>query len=108
MSSDALLNARGRVQSGAYLQLDTHGQRLDNAHSRNAGILSGGGLLIHAGDITNTAGRIIARAQGRITSGMIDNAGGQLQASSDLHIDPQGQRLSNIHGVNTGILSGGD
>lgn len=82
VTSDALLNTRGRLQSGEYLQLDTHGQRLDNAHSRNAGILSGGDLLIHAGDIINTAGRIISTAQGRITSGMIDNAGGQLQANS--------------------------
>lgn len=66
VNSGALLNAGGRLQSGDHLQLDTHGRQLNNAYSRNAGILSGGNLLIYAGEITNTAGRITATAEGRI------------------------------------------
>ncbi|CRL45463.1 hypothetical protein SGGMMB4_03202 [Sodalis glossinidius str. 'morsitans'] len=68
MNSGALLNAGGRLQSVEYLQLNTHGQRLNNAHSRNAGILSGGNLWLNAGEIDNTSGLMAAAGETRVSN----------------------------------------
>ncbi|MGL9772992.1 MAG: hypothetical protein ACR5LG_01035 [Sodalis sp. (in: enterobacteria)] len=77
VNSGALLNAGGRLQSGDHLQLNAHGQRLNNAHSRNAGILSGGNLWLNAGEIDNTSGLMAAAGETRVSSAVLNNLDGR-------------------------------
>ncbi|MBT9433100.1 hypothetical protein JZM24_15000 [Candidatus Sodalis endolongispinus] len=101
-------NCGGCLQTGRDLHIDTQGQRLINAYNSFAGILAGGNLTLHAGQIDNTAGLINASGVSCVTSDALLNTRGRLQSGEYLQLDTHGQRLSNINSVNTGILSGGD
>ncbi|MGL5423329.1 MAG: filamentous hemagglutinin N-terminal domain-containing protein, partial [Serratia fonticola] len=127
LSSGALNNQAGSVQSGAALTLNTHGQTIDNS----AGGLIGatGALSLSSGALDNRQGKLVGGGDTQLHTGLLDNRGGQLaslsnlslfntgllnddggllQSAADLLIDTQGGTLSNTHsGDQGGITSQG-
>ena len=124
--SGTLDNSGGLVQASQQLSLDTQGQVLTNGDSgTQRGILSGGGLQMNVGTLSNLAGGRI-QASGRLQldsgtlhnqqasisgselvlqTGQLHNLGGQIQASGALSVDTHGQALAN--NATASIISGG-
>ncbi|MBW7981807.1 hemagglutinin repeat-containing protein [Enterobacillus tribolii] len=124
LSSGAIDNRAGALQSGGELRLDSRGEKLDNA----AGLLAANGALALAvGEVDNRNGQLLSGAGATLNTAGFDNRGGQLtalgdfslttltlqnddagmiQSGGDLRLDTQNMRLSNANGG--GITSQGN
>ncbi|UQV44301.1 hemagglutinin repeat-containing protein [Janthinobacterium lividum] len=103
--SGPLTNDGGLLQSGAGLRIDTRGQVLSNGSAgayaaRNqgnvGGIVSGGDAVLSIGSWNNTAGYFGAAGAISGTTGLINNAGGQIVGQSSLALSGAG--LDNQNG----------
>ncbi|KAA5929370.1 MULTISPECIES: filamentous hemagglutinin N-terminal domain-containing protein, partial [unclassified Pantoea] len=127
LSSGALNNRAGRLQSGGDMQLDTQGEALNNAasgvivaggnlHVSSGDINNSGGLLVSAGNaqlnsgaVNNTDGTLTADRALTLESGSVDNQHGLLQAGEALSLNTHGAQLTNTaSGAQGGIVAGGD
>ncbi|NYB29781.1 hemagglutinin repeat-containing protein [Pantoea agglomerans] len=127
LSSGALDNSGGRLQSGGDMQLNTHGEALNNAAS--GGVIAGANLHISSGDLDNSTGSLVSAGTMRLTSGglnnvdgiinadhgltlessSVDNQRGLLQSGEALSVNTQGGELNNRDsGERGGIVAGGD
>lgn len=127
LSSGALDNSGGRLQSGGDMQLNTHGEALNNAAS--GGVIAGANLHISSGDLDNSTGSLVSAGAMRLTSGglnnvdgiinadhgltlessSVDNQRGLLQSGEALSVNTQGGELNNRDsGERGGIVAGGD
>lgn len=127
LSSGALDNSGGRLQSGGDMQLNTHGEALNNAAS--GGVIAGANLHISSGDLDNSTGSLVSAGAMRLTSGglnnvdgiinadhgltlessSVDNQRGLLQSGEALSVNTQGGELNNRDsGEHGGIVAGGD
>ncbi|OEZ65950.1 filamentous hemagglutinin [Janthinobacterium sp. HH103] len=103
--SGPLTNDGGLLQSGAGMRIDTRGQVLSNGSAgayaaRNqgnaGGIVSGGDAVLSIGSWNNTAGYFGAAGAISGTTGLINNAGGQIVGQSSLALSGAG--LDNQNG----------
>jgi filamentous hemagglutinin len=127
LSSGALDNSGGRLQSGGNMQLNTHGEVLNNTAS--GGVIAGANLHISSGDLDNGTGSLVSAGAMRLTSGglnnvdgiinadhgltlessSVDNQRGLLQSGEALSVNTQGGELNNRDsGERGGIVAGGD
>ncbi|MEN4631654.1 hemagglutinin repeat-containing protein [Pantoea agglomerans] len=127
LSSGALDNSGGRLQSGGDMQLNTHGEALNNAAS--GGVIAGANLHISSSDLDNSTGSLVSAGAMRLTSGGLNNVDGIINAdhgltleSSSVHnqrgllqsgealsVNTQGGELNNRDsGERGGIVAGGD
>ncbi|MDH1168533.1 hemagglutinin repeat-containing protein [Pantoea agglomerans] len=127
LSSGALDNSGGRLQSGGDMQLNTHGEVLNNTAS--GGVIAGANLHISSGDLDNSTGSLVSAGAMRLTSGglnnvdgiinadhgltlessSVDNQRGLLQSGEALSVNTQGGELNNRDsGERGGIVAGGD
>uniref|UniRef100_UPI0036DC8421 hemagglutinin repeat-containing protein n=1 Tax=Photorhabdus sp. RM322S TaxID=3342825 RepID=UPI0036DC8421 len=120
-------NTGGLLQSGTTLSLDTHGQKLTNAQSRDKlGIRSGSNLTLQTGEIDNTAGvigsqdeikltsqdlnntdgKILSKGKASLTTKAVNNQRGLVQSAASLELDTQQQELTNTDsGEINGIMA---
>ncbi|WP_425251656.1 hemagglutinin repeat-containing protein [Janthinobacterium sp. NFX145] len=105
VSSGPLTNDGGLLQSGTSLRIDTRGHVLGNGTTdayaaRNpgnaGGIVSGGDAVVSIGSWNNTAGYFGAAGAISGTTGLINNAGGQILGQSSLALSGAG--LDNQNG----------
>jgi len=130
LDSGTLNNRAGLIQSGGDAQLNTHGGTLLNQQSRQSGgVIAGGNLVLHSGDIDNSSGALVSAGDSQLTSGALtnidgivaadkgltlvtgdaNNQRGLLQAGEALSLDTQGASLNNSDSGKTGgIIAGGD
>jgi len=127
LNSGALDNRGGRLQSAGDMQLNTHGETLNNAAS--GGVVAGGNLHVSSGDLDNSSGSLVSagnlqlnsdvlnNADGIINadygltleSSRVDNQRGLLQAGEGLSVNTQGGELINRDsGEHGGLVAGGD
>ncbi|WP_256137933.1 hemagglutinin repeat-containing protein [Serratia quinivorans] len=116
-TTGSLSNQGGLVQSGADMQIDTHGQLLDN---QNGTLHSLGQLQLSSGDLNNqggtlgakgdftlaalkldnsNGGRIIGEKAVTLTSAGLDNRNGQIQAVGNLLLDSAQEIIDNTQGL---------
>ena len=116
-TTGSLSNQGGLVQSGADMQIDTHGQLLDN---QNGTLHSLGQLQLSSGDLNNqggtlgakgdftlaalkldnsNGGRIIGEKAITLTSAGLDNRNGQIQAVGNLLLDSAQGIIDNTLGL---------
>ncbi|WP_256347815.1 hemagglutinin repeat-containing protein [Serratia proteamaculans] len=116
-TTSSLSNQGGLVQSGADMQIDTHGQLLDN---QNGTLHSLGQLQLSSGDLNNqggtlgakgdftlatlkldnsNGGRIIGEKAVTLTSAGLDNRNGQIQAVGNLLLDSAQGIIDNTLGL---------
>jgi filamentous hemagglutinin len=116
-TTGSLSNQGGLVQSGADMQIDTHGQLLDN---QNGTLHSLGQLQLSSGDLNNQSGtlgakgdftlaalkldnsnggRIIGEKAMTLTSAGLDNRNGQIQAVGNLLLDSAQGIIDNTLGL---------
>ncbi len=105
LSTGAVHNTGGLVQSAGDLTLDTGGQTVTNRDSSTAGgLLSAGRMDLHTGDFDNRAGVVFAQDDVHLQAAAIDNTlDGQLGGAASLAL--QADRLSNAGGA---VQAGGD
>ncbi|WP_418162264.1 hemagglutinin repeat-containing protein [Pantoea vagans] len=127
LSSGALNNRAGRLQSGGDMQLDTQGESLNNAAS--GVMVAGGNLRVSSGDINNSGGSLVSAGNAQLNSaavnntdgtltadraltlesGSVDNQHGLLQAGETLSLNTHGAQLTNTASDEQGgIVAGGD
>ncbi|WP_343553478.1 hemagglutinin repeat-containing protein [Pantoea sp.] len=120
LTSVGLNNQGGLLQSGSAMALDVQTGDLNNRNSgSNGGIVSGGSLLLNAGNIDNSSGFIATSGDATLTghafnnqqgtlasdaainlrSYAINNQSGKVQAGRVLAVDTQGNALTNLGGV---------
>ncbi len=116
-TTGSLSNQGGLVQSGADMQIDTHGQLLDN---QNGTLHSLGQLQLSSGDLNNqggtlgakgdftlaalkldnsNGGRIIGEKAITLTSAGLDNRNGQIQVVGNLLLDSAQGIIDNTLGL---------
>ncbi|ANJ67316.1 hypothetical protein A9404_07895 [Halothiobacillus diazotrophicus] len=101
-------NSGGQIAAALHLQLSGHG--VMNA----GGLINGSSLKIDGHNLDNTRGQLVATGaadSGALTiqSGAVVNDRGLIQAQGSLHLDTQGQTLTNTHSAaGQGIIGLGD
>ena len=97
-AASAAVRNSGHIVSGADASLDT--ASFDNSGGRVGTVAgSGGDIVLHASDIINERGKLLADGAAHITSGgMLDNSQGELRANTAMAIDAAG-KLTNQDGV---------
>ncbi|POU42131.1 filamentous hemagglutinin [Pantoea sp. PSNIH3] len=105
VSSGALNNDAGLMQSGAAMQIDTHGHALSNRQtSESGGIQAAGSLRLSSGRFDNAQGSVAAEGNAQLTIGALDNQQGLLAAGGQILAVASGA-VNNDRGL---IQSGGD
>ncbi|MFS7252086.1 hemagglutinin repeat-containing protein [Rahnella rivi] len=126
LTTQALDNTAGLIQSGQSLTLDTQGQRLTNtASGETGGLFSLGDLTLNAGDVDNQSGVIVSQQSanistqtlnnqnGKLASGgdlslltqAVNNTGGLMQSQGAMSLDTHGQSLNNTYSGESGGIS---
>ncbi|WP_333896026.1 hemagglutinin repeat-containing protein [Mixta calida] len=91
VSSGALNNDAGLVQSGGDMRIDTHGQAVSNAANMQAGgLVSGGTLTLEAGNLDNTQGMMLSEGDINLSTGSLLSRDGALVASGNMTISAAG------------------
>ncbi|MGJ0481060.1 hemagglutinin repeat-containing protein [Pantoea agglomerans] len=88
LSSSALSNQRGLLQSGEALTLNTHGQRVDNTSSGQ--IVATGALSVFSGEFDNQSGKVASGGATSLQTSLLNNNGGQISALGDLSLTNRG------------------
>ena len=127
ISSAALNNFEGRIQSGDALTLNTHQKSINN---KSGMIAATGSMTLSSGEMDNRGGQLVSGEEATLVTGALDNRngqltvlgdfslttlklqndnGGMLQSGGNLLIDTQGRDLSNsLSGDTGGITSQGN
>ena len=85
--SGAMINNAGRVQAGATIAIDTHGQTLSNNDSgAHGGIVTLGTLKLDAGDLVNERGTINANGDVALDVQSVRNSLGQISTLGALTV----------------------
>lgn len=104
LSSGALVNDAGLIQSGGAMTIDTNGQSLTNTNAANyttkqGGITSADTLKLKTGTVTNTAGFIGAKnSLDAKTQGFTNTGGGEVFGQSTVAINTNGANYDNSGG----------
>ncbi len=86
--SGAVINDAGRIQAGATIAIDTHGQALSNTDSGvHGGIVTLGTLKLDAGDLANDRGLISAHGDVALDVQSVRNASGQISTLGALTVE---------------------
>lgn len=101
LSSGALVNDAGLIQSGGAMTINTNGQRLTNTNAagyttKQGGITSADTLYLKTGEVNNTAGFIGAKnALTAETLGFTNTSGGEVLGQSTVAINTNGASYDN-------------
>ncbi|TDB40408.1 hypothetical protein, partial [Photorhabdus luminescens] len=129
LTTQAVNNQRGLIQSLASLKLDTQQHELTNTDSGKNGIvaedaleLTTGKLINDRGDIrgnetrinthqqalNNVAGTIFSKKNLKLDSGELNSTGGRIESTGDMTLDTHGEKLTTAKSGKTGgVISQG-